>query len=258
MSSLVGHGLAGTLASSVACGPQAFRGRRVMLWLGAAIALVPDFDVVIWMVLRPAGISPHRGFSHSLLFAAMSALVFTVAARLRARLPLRTALFALLGAAISHPLLDFLMGAGPGIRFLAPFSETGYLFALRAVPTAYYGLSAGSLLAVLLAPRTILGVALEVLIFFPLILAAQSRGPRRRGILFAVSVAAWAVSLYLYNWTAVRSDRIARAPDIEPASVALPGSLRQRGYGYQVERARPGRKVAPIGKHREVGPEIAV
>ena len=187
-----------------------------MLWLGAVIALLPDFDVVVWLLLRPAGISPHRGFSHSLLFAAISALVFTIPARLRAGVPFTIALLALFGAALSHPLLDFLMGAGPGIRFFAPFSETGYLFAFRGVPTAYYGLSAASLLAVLLAPRTLLGIALEVLIFAPLILAAGPRRIPRRGILVGLSAAAWLVSLYLYGWTSVRSDRVARPRDSEP------------------------------------------
>ena len=177
-----------------------------MLYLGAAIALLPDFDVVISILFRPLGISPHRGFSHSLLFAAMATLVFAVLARLRANVRWTTTLIALFAAAATHPLLDFLMGAGPGIRFFSPFSEAGYLFALRAVPTAYYGLSPGAILAVILSPRTIIGVALEVLIFVPLILAAESPVPRRR-ILFAISAATWVFSLFLYNWSGFYSDR---------------------------------------------------
>lgn len=210
MSSLVGHGLAGTLVGSVACGTHAFGGRRAMMCLGAGIAVLPDFDVVVSILFRPDGMSPHRGFSHSLLFAAMSTLVFAFPARRRGNLPWTTAVPALFLAAASHPLLDFLMGAGPGIPFFAPYSGTGYLFAIRAVPTAYYGLSARSLLAVILSPRTILGISLEVLIFLPLILAAESRGSRRRRILVVISAAAWIFSLFLYNWSGFGSDRAAR------------------------------------------------
>ncbi len=151
MSSLVGHALAGIAAAQAASGDPKRRGRRRFWALMAVIAVLPDLDVVVFMLFNPPGMVPHRGASHSLLFAAVIALAvalvfghFLSLSRLR--------LFGCAFAAYaSHLVLDYLMGKGPQVHFFWPISDHGYLSPVQIVPTAYYGLSGRALEQVLLA-----------------------------------------------------------------------------------------------------------
>ena len=50
---------------------QRFRVPPVMLWLGAFCTIVPDFDVIgLAFGVSYGDVFGHRGFTHSLLFAA--------------------------------------------------------------------------------------------------------------------------------------------------------------------------------------------
>lgn len=198
MSTLVGHALAGTLAT--AAGGDRIRNRRALTAVAIAAALLPDLDIVVFLLLRPAGMAPHRGFSHTLLFAlGASAILALLAAR-----PLRAPPWRLWGvlalAALSHPVLDYLMGAGPPVPFLAPLVERGWLLPVRLLPIAYYGRTASAYLQPAFWLLNLMAAVIEVAIFAPLVVVALGR-PRARTRLLALAICAGAlvVSLQVYG-----------------------------------------------------------
>lgn len=104
------------------------------VWAAAALcAVLPDADVLGFFFGVPYGHTfGHRGFTHSIVFAALTgaavvALFFREAPDRRAL----TLLFAL--ATLSHPLLDALTDGGLGVAFFSPFSNERYFFPFRPV-----------------------------------------------------------------------------------------------------------------------------
>jgi inner membrane protein len=91
---------------------------------GAVLAVLPDLDVIGFRFgIDYASIWGHRGFTHSLVFAAVAAgLVALVLGGVR---PRSLAAFAFLFAcAVSHPLLDMLTDGGQGVMLFWPFDMT--------------------------------------------------------------------------------------------------------------------------------------
>ncbi|HZP38915.1 MAG TPA: metal-dependent hydrolase [Methylomirabilota bacterium] len=103
-----------------------------LLAAGVLVSALPDLDVLThaWGVSYAAPLG-HRGFSHSLLFAVVVALVGAAAAR-ALRAPPGRALAFLLVAGASHGALDSLTTGGLGVAFLWPWSDERF-FAPRAV-----------------------------------------------------------------------------------------------------------------------------
>jgi len=129
-------------ASLAAAGPRGVPRPRLALAL-AALAMLPDVDVVAFALGIPYA-SPlgHRGFTHSVLFAAVAALAvahwqFRVGA-----LPSRTgwrlcALLFLAGA--SHGLLDAMTNGGLGVGFLTPFDAARFFLPWRPLQVSPIG-----------------------------------------------------------------------------------------------------------------------
>src|SRR5688572_17107458 len=121
-------------AAALALG-TAFRrpGPPARFWvLGAAFASIPDLDGIgFWLGVPYESAFGHRGFSHSLFFAALMASVGLLAfhgARDRARVWL----FLFLATA-SHGLLDAMTSGGGGVAFFAPFHNERYFFPWRPI-----------------------------------------------------------------------------------------------------------------------------
>jgi inner membrane protein len=100
--------------------------RRVVV-AGAIATVLPDADVVSFALGipydHPFG---HRGFTHSILFAA---IVAAIAARLLATRGERGRAFAFLFlCAVSHPILDAMTNGGLGVAFFAPLSNARSFF----------------------------------------------------------------------------------------------------------------------------------
>jgi membrane-bound metal-dependent hydrolase YbcI (DUF457 family) len=168
------------------------------------LSLLPDFDVVFFILLKPVGVTPHRGLTHSLLFIGLAALAF-MGLTFKA-FPLgKTRLFLLSFIVLfTHLLLDYLMGAGPPIRFFAPFWRRGFLSPVKVIPCAYYSTSAGGLLRLLTHAPTLVGFILEILLFVPVIVILKNKGnDRRRATLRMVCVAvttmAALMTIIIYN-----------------------------------------------------------
>jgi inner membrane protein len=143
------------------------REQAVAMTTFAGLALLPDADVLgLSFGLADHGPYGHRGYSHSLLFAAtIAGIAFWVARKWGTR-PWFTALLAFL-AVTSHGILDAMTYRTRGIPFLWPFDEMRVTFPWRPIPPAPTGMG-------FFSKRGLEVVAVEMVYFMPLILAAIS------------------------------------------------------------------------------------
>jgi inner membrane protein len=130
---LVGLGLAEVFAAQPM--PLSFYG------LSAALALVPDLDVVSFPLGIPYGSRfGHRGFSHSLCCAALVGLVVGLAGASYFGWPWwLLAGFAWL-VVVVHSVLDALTNGGMGIAFFAPWDNRRYFLPWRPVQVSPIGM----------------------------------------------------------------------------------------------------------------------
>ena len=118
-------------------------GRRVTSWrllaAGAVASALPDLDSVgFWAGVPYGHLFGHRGFTHSLFFAAVMGLLGWLAASfLRVPPPWALAFVALSTA--SHGLLDTLTNGGLGIALLSPFSNHRFFAPWRPIPVSPIG-----------------------------------------------------------------------------------------------------------------------
>lgn len=140
MPTIFSHGVAA--AALLTAFPQRAVSRGV-LTLGIACAIAPDIDVVaIPFGARSGDIFGHRGFTHSLLFAAVLASGgLAGAVRAWPSIAHRCAIwFYLFLAAASHGLLDALTSRhGLGIPFFWPFDTTRYFLPFTPVAMSPLG-----------------------------------------------------------------------------------------------------------------------
>lgn len=168
---------------AAALGKVFFPGGRVpaRFWVLAAVcAALPDADVLSFRFGVPYGdLFGHRGFTHSLLFALLLALVVVAAFFRGAPRKAPLALFFFLATA-SHGLLDALTDGGGVVAFFAPFSAERYFFPFRPIEVSPISVA-----------RFLSGRGLEVIgsellwVWLPASLAAAgavliSRGLKRR------------------------------------------------------------------------------
>lgn len=137
---------------------------------GVVASMLPDADAIGFRLGVPyAAALGHRGFTHSLAFAAAVALVGASLARpLRSRrLPALAFLFV---SAASHGALDAFTSGGLGVAFLWPFSAERWFAPARPILVAPIGLARmlsprgaavlGSELRWVWAPAALAGAAL--------------------------------------------------------------------------------------------------
>jgi inner membrane protein len=115
------------------------------VWVaGALCSVIPDLDVIGFRFgVRYGDFWGHRGFTHSLLFAALLAsLVVLVGFRQRVpglgRFALWTYFFL---ATASHGLLDAMTDGGLGVAFFSPFDYTRYFFPWRPIRVSPIGVT---------------------------------------------------------------------------------------------------------------------
>jgi len=208
MSFIVGHSLAALAAARAPAGEK----QRKLLYSPEVtlavigLALAPDLDILVWVLFHPTGMVPHRGFSHSLIVAIALAFIFWL---LLSRFGKKGGLvlpLALVLASLAHPALDYLMGCGPRVPFFWPFNATGFLCPLKLVPTAYYALTLQDLInlpALMLQPKNLAGIMLEILIFLPILIAEKFSAAGKRLSLWlpclGMSAGALAVVYLTYN-----------------------------------------------------------
>ena len=140
MPTIFSHGVAA--AALLTAFPQPLLSRRVLA-LGLACAVAPDIDVfAIPLGARAGDLLGHRGFTHSLFFAAILASV-GLAGAVKAWPSIvhrRVIWFYLFLAAASHGLLDAMTDhRGLGIPFFWPFDATRYFFPFTPVAMSPLG-----------------------------------------------------------------------------------------------------------------------
>ncbi|MES2703289.1 MAG: metal-dependent hydrolase [Bacteroidota bacterium] len=114
--------------------------------IGSICGAVPDFDVIgMWAGIPYESVFGHRGFSHSILFAAL--LAFLVMAAAFSSEQIRSKRFWAMWsyffvATVSHPILDAMTTGGLGVAFFSPFSNARYFFPYRPIRVSPIGIGA--------------------------------------------------------------------------------------------------------------------
>lgn len=122
------------VALSLAFGRKVIPGR--LLLAGVVVSVLPDLDVVAFRLGVPyAAEFGHRGFSHSILFALLIALLGACLFR-QLHSTFRCALLFLFAAAMSHSLLDAFTNGGLGVAFLWPWSDERFFAPFQFIEAA--------------------------------------------------------------------------------------------------------------------------
>jgi len=143
-----------------------------LLLAGVTASVLPDGDVLMMHLGVPyASAFGHRGFTHSILFAGLVALL---GASLLRRTPFRRAWAFLFMAAVSHPILDAFTTGGLGVALLWPFSEFRFFAPWRVIRVSPLSLSR------LLSDRGLrVGVSELLWVWLPCLLLASAAWAHR-------------------------------------------------------------------------------
>lgn len=120
-----------------------FTARRMPLgfWLAVGtLAMLPDLDVLAFRLGVPYEAAfGHRGFTHSLCFALLAAILAAtlLAKYLTAPWPDLVGLFFVVTA--SHGILDAFTNGGHGVGFFLPFDDRRYFFPWRPISVSPFG-----------------------------------------------------------------------------------------------------------------------
>lgn len=111
--------------------------------LGVACSILPDADVIgFHFGVRYGDFWGHRGFTHSLLFAALLAtLAVLIVFRNSASGERKLLCFYLFLATASHGLLDAMTDGGLGVAFFSPFDTTRYFLPWRPILVSPIGVT---------------------------------------------------------------------------------------------------------------------
>ena len=157
MASLLTHGVAALGIGTCLLG----RGTPRRVWIaGVLCAMAPDLDVIGFdMGIRYGDFWGHRGFTHSVMFAALlsAAVALVIPPRTRGEIPhfepVQTGkrwkvaqgglmLWAYLFlATASHGLLDAMTNGGLGVAFFSPLDNTRYFLPWRPIVVSPIGVS---------------------------------------------------------------------------------------------------------------------
>jgi inner membrane protein len=137
MASVFGHFVAG-VALGAAFFPSRFRPATALL--AGLCACAPDLDVLAFRFGVPYGSQwGHRGWTHSIVFAAAFGLLVAALFRRPGFWPL-AAWLAL--ATLSHPLLDMLTNGGRGVALWWPFDARRLFFPWQPIEVSPLGAAA--------------------------------------------------------------------------------------------------------------------
>jgi inner membrane protein len=104
-----------------------------LLLAGVVTSIVPDLDVVgFWLGISYGHPLGHRGFSHSLLFAALCGVAAGAGCRALYTSFGRAFWFIFISTA-SHGILDSFTNGGRGVAFLSPWSSARYFAPVQPI-----------------------------------------------------------------------------------------------------------------------------
>ena len=126
------------------CKTLSRRKRDWRFWtLAVASSILPDADVVgLALGIEYGDLLGHRGFSHSLLFAAVWSLL-VVSCEYRRLMKFSRHWWSLVSlfflVTVSHGILDAMTNGGLGVAFFAPFDTARYFFPWRPISVSPVG-----------------------------------------------------------------------------------------------------------------------
>lgn len=158
------------------------------VWVaGASCSVLPDLDVIGFRFgIRYGDFWGHRGFTHSLLFAALlSGAALGILCWKKdlgiGRFPLLAYFFL---ATASHGLLDAMTNGGRGVAFFAPFDNTRYFLPWRPIlvsPISLHRFFSGRGYAVL--KSELLWIWVPAILFGAIMLASKRIKPAHAKVL---------------------------------------------------------------------------
>ena len=106
----------------------------VILITGMILTILPDIDVIGFKLGIPyLHLFGHRGFTHSIFFAALMSGVVAWILVYHSQLKLTLIWFYLFICMMSHGLLDAFTNGGHGIAFFSPFSNERFFFPFQPI-----------------------------------------------------------------------------------------------------------------------------
>jgi len=113
-----------------------------LLVLGILFSILPDFDVIAFKFGIPYSSQwGHRGFTHSLFFAAAMSFAFAYLFSRKLEIDRARAFSFLFIAMASHGMLDMFTDGGLGIALLWPFDHTRYFWPYQVIKVSPIGMS---------------------------------------------------------------------------------------------------------------------
>ncbi|MBU2949133.1 metal-dependent hydrolase [Tamlana agarivorans] len=133
MASIFGHGIVGYAITKLADQKDL----KWLLLLAIFSTILPDFDVVAFRFGIPyEHVLGHRGFTHSIVFAFLWALLLMVTLGRRNK---AIWFVVILLATLSHGLLDAMTSGGKGVGFFIPFDNSRYFFPFTPIKVSPIG-----------------------------------------------------------------------------------------------------------------------
>ena len=132
MATIFSHSLVGVTLAAVA--PKNLRTQKFYFWM-AVLPIIPDFDSVGFAFHIPYdSFWGHRGFTHSILFSLLVALLVNGISFRKI-----TAFVFLFLASVSHTLIDALTNGGLGVALFSPYSNERIFFHFRPIQVSPIG-----------------------------------------------------------------------------------------------------------------------
>jgi inner membrane protein len=143
MPSIITHAVVGFAAGHMLTRQTA----RLKFWFFSILCpIIPDFDTLAFnFSISYSHLWGHRGFFHSLTFAAILAIIIVLLFFRNEKLFLqKRALLVLYFFLVtaSHGILDAFTSGGSGVAFFAPFDNTRYFFPFRPILVSPLSISA--------------------------------------------------------------------------------------------------------------------
>jgi inner membrane protein len=134
MASIFGHAVVGFTLSKIISNNNS----KLLFILAIASTIISDIDVLAFNFGIPYE-APfgHRGFTHSILFAALWA---TLLMFIFGKLNKKTWWIVIFLSTISHGVLDAMTSGGKGVGFFIPFYNERYFFSFREIVVSPIGI----------------------------------------------------------------------------------------------------------------------
>ncbi len=133
MASVFGHSVVGFTLSRLIDNKNS----KYLLFAAIFSTILPDFDVIGFRFgipyLHPFG---HRGFTHSILFALLWALILMYTIGKTNKLIWFLVIFL---STLSHGILDAMTSGGKGVGFFIPFNNNRFFFPFREIKVSPIG-----------------------------------------------------------------------------------------------------------------------